>query len=176
MDSEESEERGMLRLQDTVVSGTLGDEIEKEVSRRLVELMEWLKSQMESVSDFEKFEMFTKLFPVFVPKKHMKKIFDHVYRSLKTEEYAELGLLEQYVLAKVIDIKVEACKKAGESTIQRLPNREAILKEMITQDIAESKQDADEILEIVEDLYCYVDICFEDMDYLFLDYLQSPTR
>ena len=153
----------MLRLQDTVVSGELGDEIEKEVNRRLAELMEWLKIQMESVSDFEKFEMLTKLFPVFVPKKHMKKIFDHVYRSLKTEEYAELGLLEQYVLAKVIDIKVEACKKAGESTIQRLPNREAILKEMITQDIAESKQDADEILEIVEDLLVDIMISLESV-------------
>lgn len=175
MDSEEREERRMLRLQDTVVSGELGDEIEKEINRRLLELMEWLKTQMDSVSDFEKIEIFMKLFPIFVPKKHMKKIFDHVYLSLNMEEYAELGLLEQYVLAKVIDIKVEACKQAGKSTIQRLPNREEILKEMIVQEIAESKQEADEILEIVEDLDYYADICFEDMDYLFLDYLQSPV-
>lgn len=161
----------MILIPDSSIVGEEGVKVDTFINVRLKEVVE---EAFEAIADSKVtiFEAWVKLedyFPYNFPKSKMKGIVRKLLEKLESEEEITLTLVEEYVLAKVLDRKIKACEEEGVSTIKKMENRGGILCAMVDKNLAENEKEADEILCMVEDLKNYGSICFEDWDYAFFD-------
>ncbi len=138
------------------------------IKGRLIKLMDNVFDQIggepeSQIANKDLTILIKRYFPEGYNEEVMNFWFIALYGILKEEEMYNLKLIMAYVLSSLIR---EACENE-ENIIQEVPERDYILKTLKKEETEEG--DAEYLLQEIEDMREYLEICFPDADYLLLD-------
>ncbi len=159
----------MILMEGLMIEDGKAYEISAEfINGRLMELMENVFAQVDGEPESNltnpKLTMLIKdYFPEGYDESVMNFWFIGLYGLLKEEKMYAPKLIMEYVLAALID---EACEDE-ENAVQEVPERDYILDKLKEQESEDGE--AEYMLNVIEDMREYLEICFPDSDYLLLD-------
>lgn len=154
----------------------VGEEVNTFVNHRLSKIVEELLAELIETTVFETTAKLSEFFPKQFQKMEMKSCVNKILDKLKSEEEMNLTLVEEYVLAKILDRKIKDCEEECISTIKKMETRSVILCSIVDQGLAENEKEVNEMLSMVEDLKNYLSIFFEDWDYAFCLYARKAVK